>query len=593
MATIPDLFWLKDVNGVYLSCNKHFEKYLGATESEIIGKTDYDFLDKNVADYVSQKDRAAIAAGTICINEETVKYASDSFQRVLESRRTPVYDADGSLMGLFGIGRDITKKRQNQERLEMLGFALNNASDAIFIGEDKSINFSYLNDQACRSLGYNREEFLGMTIFDIDPDATINMLRQMDADLESGKPSVIESRHKKKDGTIFPVEVTNTRFQYFNKKYVMNIVKDISERKKAEEKLHSFEAELSALISAMTDVVFVGDYDGRYLKIPNTNPSILYKPSSELLGKTLHDVLPKAQADYVLKNVRQVLNTQKSINIEYSMVIENSEYWFDATISPMSGDKYLMVARDVSEQKKKHSALIEAEIKLKESEQRYREIFSNSHDSLYLLEVLEHSHFRVLAVNTQYEKVIGVTSEQCVGNTCEENVGIEVAALVNAKYQRCIDAGTITEEEIELDMPMGKRTYHSVLIPIRDNTGKIYRIMGVTRDITEEINKKQEIEIGRNLLSNAELVASVGLYYIDFPKNELHCSKGVYNLLGLPYNEDATENLDIFKYIHPEDFRRIKSRFSNAFKNKTKFDEMHRIIDHKGVEKMIHSTGHF
>jgi PAS domain S-box-containing protein len=251
------------------------------------------------------------------------------------------------------------------------------------------------------------------------------------------------------------------------------------------------------------------------------------------------------------------------------------------------------IVQDITERKKKQKALIEAQEKIRESEQLYREIFNNSHDGICLLEVKENSRFRLLAVNAQYEKERGITSEQCVGNTMEDNVGTEVAAFVNAQYQRYIDAGTITEEIIEVDMPMGVRNYHSKFIPIRDNTGKIYRIMRVTHDITDELNNKREIERSKNLLNNAEVIASIGHFYRDFLNDKLYCSRGVYEIFGMPFDENVLENLDVFKFVHPEDMQRINDRLSYAFETKTKFSEEHRIINQNGVEKVIHTVCNF
>ncbi|MEJ2748049.1 MAG: PAS domain S-box protein [Anaerolineae bacterium] len=137
-----------------------------------------------------------------------------------------------------------------------------------------------------------------------------------------------------------------------SRKGLVVLGRDITERKQASEALSASEAELRSLIEAMTDVIFVGNSEGRYLKIIDTSPSLLYKPPDELVGKTLHEVFPKDQADFFLNYIRQALDVQKSINFEYSLPIGNKAFWFNATISPMSDDKFLMVARDVTERKR-------------------------------------------------------------------------------------------------------------------------------------------------------------------------------------------------------------------------------------------------
>ncbi|MDR3438701.1 EAL domain-containing protein [Telmatospirillum sp.] len=122
LATIPDLIWLKDVQGVFLSCNSEFERFFGARESEIVGKTDYDFVAKDLADFFRQKDREAMMAGQPSINEETVTYACDGHRAVLETIKTPLHDAAGTLVGVLGIARDITQRKAAENRIQELAF---------------------------------------------------------------------------------------------------------------------------------------------------------------------------------------------------------------------------------------------------------------------------------------------------------------------------------------------------------------------------------------------------------------------------------------------------------------------------------------
>lgn len=112
--TLPDLVWLKDPDGVYLACNRRFEALFGASEKEIAGKRDHDFVDRGLADFFREKDLAAMAAGKPVTNEETVTFASDGHQETLETIKAPVLDVDGRLIGVLGIARDITERQQMQ-----------------------------------------------------------------------------------------------------------------------------------------------------------------------------------------------------------------------------------------------------------------------------------------------------------------------------------------------------------------------------------------------------------------------------------------------------------------------------------------------
>ena len=108
--TIPDLIWLKDPEGFYISCNPTFEQFFGASESEIVGKTDYDFVDKELADFFRENDRKALEAGGPSLNEEWLTFKANGYHGLFETIKTPMHDKDDDLIGVLGIARDITKR---------------------------------------------------------------------------------------------------------------------------------------------------------------------------------------------------------------------------------------------------------------------------------------------------------------------------------------------------------------------------------------------------------------------------------------------------------------------------------------------------
>ena len=118
IETIPDLVWLKDVDGVYLACNPKFERFFGAKEKDIIGKTDYDFVDKNLADFFRMNDKKALAAGQPVINEEEIVYADDGHRECLETVKTCLLDSKGAVIGVLGIARDITERKKSATALQ-------------------------------------------------------------------------------------------------------------------------------------------------------------------------------------------------------------------------------------------------------------------------------------------------------------------------------------------------------------------------------------------------------------------------------------------------------------------------------------------
>jgi diguanylate cyclase (GGDEF)-like protein/PAS domain S-box-containing protein len=118
--TIPDLVWLKDFDGIYLACNPMFERFFGAREAEIVGKTDYDFVDQDLADYFRNQDCVAMEKETPSVNEEWITFAADGRPALLETIKTPMYDSAGALIGVLGIGREITERKRAEEEIRAL-----------------------------------------------------------------------------------------------------------------------------------------------------------------------------------------------------------------------------------------------------------------------------------------------------------------------------------------------------------------------------------------------------------------------------------------------------------------------------------------
>ncbi len=117
LQTIPDPVWLKDLDGHYLFCNRRLEELFGLPTSEIIGKTDYDFVNQLSADAFRAHDQTAIDSGQAQINEEQVVFASNGYQAMLQAIKTPVYDEQGQIIGVLGIARDITQLKQAEQEL--------------------------------------------------------------------------------------------------------------------------------------------------------------------------------------------------------------------------------------------------------------------------------------------------------------------------------------------------------------------------------------------------------------------------------------------------------------------------------------------
>ncbi|MBI5030865.1 MAG: PAS domain S-box protein [Chloroflexi bacterium] len=193
--------------------------------------------------------------------------------------------------------------------------------------------------------------------------------------------------------------------------------------------------------------------------------------------------------------------------------------------------KVIVSLADITERKR-------AEQALRESEWRYREIFDNVLDGLYLLQVTEDGRFRTIEVNPALERITGIPRALSVGKTQEEIVPAEVAATVNAKYQRCVQAGHPIEEQVELDLPTGRRYFQSTLIPARDENGKIHRLIGISRDITERRQAEQALRESEERFRRAIEAAGAIPYLHDFTTDTYtYIGEGIFELTGYTAQE--------------------------------------------------------
>ncbi len=119
IETIPDLVWLKDPDGKFLACNKRFEELLGKNKEGILGKTIYDFMPQERADFFKQFDILAASKRKPVCNEETLTFA-DGHTEVIETIKTPLFRQDKSLLGILGIGRDITERKHIEEERKQI-----------------------------------------------------------------------------------------------------------------------------------------------------------------------------------------------------------------------------------------------------------------------------------------------------------------------------------------------------------------------------------------------------------------------------------------------------------------------------------------
>ena len=256
------------------------------------------------------------------------------------------------------------------------------ALDCIIVAdhEGKIVEF---NPAAEQTFGYLRDQVLGKELAEtIIPPAyrqkhRLGLARYLATGTGPLLGKRIELQALRADGSEFPVELAITATHKEGRPIFLAFLRDISEKIRAQESLQHSEAELRGLLTAMSDVILVLDKTGRYLKIAPTSPSLLYRPRAALIGRLLHEVLPADKADFFLECIQRALKLRQPVKLEYSLTIGASEAWFEGTVTPMSADAVIWVARDVTEQKRMEDSL-------RKSEERYRTLVEINPNSIFV-----------------------------------------------------------------------------------------------------------------------------------------------------------------------------------------------------------------
>lgn len=246
IETLPDLVWLKDPDGVYITCNPKFERFFGAEESEIRGKTDYDFVDKKLADFFRENDKIALENNRPTINEEEVIFADDGHRELLETIKTPMYDSVGKLVGVLGIARDITERKQMEEDIARNEALFRGLFDHMTSGaaiyeviNDGSTGSDYIfkgfNRKSLEHEGKPLDQVIGKTLLELRPNiddfGLIPVLKKV---WETGKSAY------------HPIKIyQDEKFSNYYENYVFKIpsgevvaiYNDVTEQKKAEAEL--------------------------------------------------------------------------------------------------------------------------------------------------------------------------------------------------------------------------------------------------------------------------------------------------------------------------------------------------------------------
>lgn len=226
-----------DSGGELIFVNRRFCELLGVKAEDIVGRRFIDLLDEaNRVRWLSQQKRRKQGLSSAYELELT---RADGKKIYCVASGAPLRDDHGNYICSIGVLTDITERRLREEALRMFRFSVDHAPDAVYWVNGRG-EFDYVNHQACRALGYTRKEFSSLHLWEIDPLFSEARWRdwwgkfRKDGELDTRHH---ETLHRRKDGTVFPVEISSSHFWLGGREFHVAFARDITARKRMEEQL--------------------------------------------------------------------------------------------------------------------------------------------------------------------------------------------------------------------------------------------------------------------------------------------------------------------------------------------------------------------
>ncbi len=376
---VDAVFWI-DSQAHILDINDAACKVLGYTREELLSKTVQD-IDPNFP-----------AESWPAHWEELKARKSFSFETFHRRKDGAVIQTETTVNFLFHEGqeyncafmRDITARKQAEAALRMTRFSFERVSDAVF-WIDSDARILDVNEAACLSLQYSREDLLAMRLFEVDPHITLENWARLWKDKVDHRSMTFESLQIRKDGTIFPVEATCNYLQFGGQEFCCAILRNISERKDTEGRLKFSEERFRLVAEAANDILW--DWDlitGAHWWSPNACEKFGYDPNTEPDIQAWTARIHPDDRDRVLALVERALaSAATSLSEEYRFRLSDGSYGYfydrGQIIRDASGRPIRMIGAmiDVTFSKRAYASLETAYQRLQSMSRELQTVESN------------------------------------------------------------------------------------------------------------------------------------------------------------------------------------------------------------------------
>jgi|GEM_PF-1634849 len=588
IALIGRDFRYQFVNEAYLKARGlHLDSMIGRHMAEIVGQERFEQLGRPQVE--------ACLRGEEVESFEWTDFRSD-FRCFLHVKVSPLRELDGTISGAVMSGRDITGRHEAEEALREsetrfrlmfeksgVGMALT-TTDSVFL---------QANAAFCALLGRTQDEVVGHNATEFThPEDLEKTANPETEEREDGVHIVdFETRYLRKDGATVWAHVTAVL--HFDEKhqplYYIAIVEDITERKKAEEKLwHSLNL-LRAITESTSDAIFAKDRAGRYLMANTAAANLLGKEREDIVGCDDTHLFAAETVARIVARDRDIMESGETRSDEDTATTQTgASRVLLTTKGPLLDHAGIVmgvfgVSRDITEQKRH-------EQELRESEQRFRELAENIHEVFWMSDP---ENTRVIYVSPAYETIWGRSRETLYASPASWIEAVHPDDKERIMQTRANPVSTdLRDNTYRIVRPdRSVRWIRDRGFPVRDELGRTVRFAGIAEDITEQKSIEREMARHRAQLEEAQRVAGLGFWTWDVKQNQVTWSDELCRMTGRMPEEFGGTIEGFFEILHPEDRSRGEGEIRAVVTKGNSFDSEVRMIRPDNTVCVVHSRG--
>jgi PAS domain S-box-containing protein len=355
---MPALVWVYDAKGEPVLHNHHWYEYTGHTPEDTAANRWNEVLHPDDAAGATALWDRCRRTGEPYATEYRIRRADGVYRWFLAQGTARMGPA--GIEQWIGICTDIDDRKRDEESLKLFRALLDQSNDSVEVLDPVTGRFLDVNRTCCENLGYSREEILRLGVSDIDPTVAKQGWANVKKDVAKTGFLFLETQHMRKDGSTFPVEV-NVKLVHLDRDYLVGVVRDITERKRAEESLLQSKTLTAAVLESALDCIVTMDSDGRIVEFNPSAERTFGRRRAAVLGKAVADILiplafraghTQGLANYLATGIGPMLGQR----LEFTgLRADGNEFPLELSITPLQINgrpHFTAFLRDLSEQKR-------------------------------------------------------------------------------------------------------------------------------------------------------------------------------------------------------------------------------------------------